>query len=363
MRVIVCGGGTGGHIYPAIAIAKGILDRHPDYEVCYVGTPKGMESNIVPKQELRFRAVEAAGWQGRKIKSLASALKTNHKGRLQAEELIKTYKPDMVIGTGGYVCLPITQAARTAGVDVFIHEQNAFPGISNRLISIWAKKIFITFKEAKDKFPQIVSNKTVLTGLPVRPEILTASKEEGIKAFNLTLEKPVVVVAGGSLGAKSINNALLNSYMDLLDFGIQLIWATGKNNYEEISQKVGDNINHPDFRLLPYIEHMELALAACDLYIGRAGATSIAELTARGIASVLIPYPFASENHQLWNARALADKDAAVVIEDKNFNEEILKAKIFGILNEDNRCKIMAENAKLLGHVDALDNILNYLGV
>ena len=366
MRIIVSGGGTGGHIYPAIAIAKGLEEASPGTRVLYVGTGEGMESRIVPERGLEFKPIRARGWQGRKASSLIQALKTNTAGEKEAAAIIKEFKPDAVIGTGGYVCLPVAQAARKAGVPVYLHEQNAYPGLANRLISLWARGSMLTFEEARPLFPKSARRKAIYTGLPVRPEILSADRDRAREALGLAKGVPALLAAGGSRGAQSVNFAMLHVIKAFYGRDdVQVLMATGSRDYEKITEALAkENIlyeGQKNIHLYPYLDHMELALAAADLYIGRAGATTLAELTVRGLPAVLIPYPFASADHQTWNAKSLVDKGAALLLEDKGLTGPKLLAEAKGLLENPERLAEMAKKSRACGKPQALEEIVSAL--
>jgi len=234
------GGGTGGHIYPALAIADGLKRRWPKTEILYIGANGGMESYIVPEAGYPFRGVTAEGWQGRKPIVLAKALNADDKGRKEAARLLSALKPDAVIGTGGFVCLPVAMAAVQKHIPVYIHEQNAFPGIANRFISAWAEKVMVSFEEASARFPVISQKKTAVTGLPVRETILNADIREARAFFQLMEGRKTVLVAGGSQGAEHINRAMLHVIRNL--YGrqdVQILFATGRRGYEQMAEELG----------------------------------------------------------------------------------------------------------------------------
>lgn len=366
MRVIVAGGGTGGHIYPAIAIAKGIIAKWPDSEVLYVGTSGGMESRIVPEAEIPFAAVTARGWQGRTPGQLIKALAAVRKGETEAQKIMEDYAPQAVIGTGGYVCLPVAAAAIRKKIPVFLHEQNAYPGLTNRLISIWAQGIMTTFEEAAAHFPPSVRKKIVLTGLPVRQEIASANREEACARMGLDPGKLTILAVGGSTGARSMNLAMLSVIRHFYeDPAVQILHACGQRDHEMMRQRLEEaGISYSgekNIHLRPYIDEMQYALGAADLCIGRAGAAFLAEMTLCGIPGILIPYPYASGDHQTYNARSLEQKQAAVVIEDKSLNGEVLLKRIQELLMDGSLREKMRHNSRKAARPEALDSILQVL--
>lgn len=366
MRVIVTGGGTGGHIYPAIAIAKGILTAWPDSEILYIGTAAGMESRIVPASGLPFAAVSAKGWQGRKPSLLLKALAAVYQGKNEAKEIIDRFAPQAVIGTGGYVCLPVAAAAIQKKIPIFLHEQNAYPGLTNRLISIWAQAVMTTFDEAAGHFPKSVRKNIVLTGLPVRQEISAVNRAEACAKLGLDPQKLTLLAVGGSTGARSMNLAMLHVIRSFYeDDQVQILHACGQRDHAMMCQRLQEAgilySGEKNIVLKPYIDEMQYALGAADLCVGRAGAAFLAEMTLCGIPGILIPYPFASGDHQTYNAKSLERKQAAVMIEDKALNGPVLLEQIRGILLDKARCQDMQRNSRLAARPQALEAILQVL--
>ena len=365
MRVLLCGGGTGGHIYPALAIADELKRRYPQCEILYVGTDRGLENKIVPQRGYTLKNIQAEGMprkiSPKMIKSGISAIK----GMAEARRIIKEFKPDLVLGTGGYVCGPIVLSAHFLKVPTFIHEQNVLPGITNKILSRFVDNVFVNLADSKNYFKD--QKKIIVSGLPVREEVLHTSKEEGCEYFKLALDKPILLVSGGSRGARSINRAMVVAYKKLLEESdVQIIHSTGQAGYEETKKMlldVGiDLVRYKDrVRLEPYLEHMEYALAAADVAVARAGATNLAEICACGLPAVLIPYPFASENHQEYNARSLVGNQAAIMILDKDLNGQKLAESILNILNDDELRKQMSLNSAEMANRDSLNEIVGYL--
>ena len=365
MRVLLCGGGTGGHIYPALAIADELKRQFPACEILYVGTDKGLENKIVPQRGYELKRIKAEGMPRKNslkmIKSGIDALE----GMAEAKKIIKDFKPDLVLGTGGYVCGPVVLSAHHLKVPTFIHEQNALPGVTNKILSHVADKVFVNLADSKKYFKN--QEKIIVAGLPVREEVLRTTKEEGCQYFGLSMEKPILLVSGGSRGARSINKAMAGAYKRLLaESDMQIIHSTGQNGFEETKKMLLDNgvdiVKFKDrVRLQPYLEQMEYALAAADVTVARAGATNLAEICACGLPAVLIPYPFASENHQEYNARSLVDNQAAVMILDKDLNAQKLAESILHILSDDELRKKMSINSAQMAKRDSLDEIVGYL--
>ncbi|MHB8171868.1 MAG: undecaprenyldiphospho-muramoylpentapeptide beta-N-acetylglucosaminyltransferase [Thermincolia bacterium] len=362
MRLLLTGGGTGGHIYPALAIARGFQQRHEGAEILYVGTNLGLEADIVPKAGYAFRTVTVEGLERKlSLKLLASGLKAVQ-GLVDTRRILREFRPHVVVGTGGYVCGPVVLMAALQGIPCLIHEQNAYPGITNKLLARFVKKIAVTFEESARFFPPQAPVK--LTGLPIRPEVLTAEREKSLSNLGLDKDKFLILVTGGSRGARSINKAMVEVHKRLSGRKeVQILHITGQTGYQDtLSELEKEGITlAPEGNSIvkPYLYNMEDALAAANLIICRAGATTLAEVTARGIPSVLIPYPYAAENHQEHNARSLENHGATIVILDKVLTGYNLKETIEALLNDRPRLQAMAANAHSLGKPAALDEILD----
>ncbi len=364
MRYILTGGGTGGHIYPALAVGQALLEQQPQAKVLFVGTRSGMEADIVPRAGFKFATVESLGLD-RKVswRILLALVKVTH-GFFQAWHVISDFKPQVVLGTGGYVCAPVVLAAALKKVPVILHEQNAYPGLTNRLLARWAKAVLLTFPEAGPHFPKGVHIEH--TGLPVRPEILRSTRAESARRLGLDPGVFTVLVFGGSRGARKINQAMvavLERFRDQQK--IQILQATGRDGYDELQRDLESRGIQLDksgnITIKPYIYNMEDALAAADLVVSRAGATTIAEITVLGLPAILIPYPFASENHQEFNARALVEKGAAVMILDRDLNGRILADQIEHFWHETAMRRQMAAKSLGFGRPGALADITRRL--
>lgn len=362
MRFIVCGGGTGGHIYPALAVARGLKQKYTGCEVLYVGTAGGMEADIVPREGIPFVPICAAGLKRRlslvNFWSCGRALW----GVVQALKILRRFKPAAVVGTGGYASGPVVLAAAIWGIPSLIHEQNALPGITNRLLARFVDRVCVTFAGSRAYFGD--KKKIKVTGLPVRPEILTAERGRGLSSLGIEPGKFVLLSFGGSRGARSINRAMARVVKDFAgDPGIFIVHATGKNGYEEFFSFLrGEGIELGEIgnvKVVPYIYNMHDALAAADLVISRAGAATIAELTVLGVPAILVPYPYAAENHQEYNARALEREGAAQVILDRRLSGELLSKKIKKLVEDKIMLSKMAQSCRKLGKPRALNDILD----
>lgn len=362
MRFVVAGGGTGGHIYPALAIARGLKERYPGSEILYMGTEKGMESDIVPREGLPFKGLAAAGLARKLSPSNLKALWQAGSGLFKAGRIIGSYRPAAVIGTGGYVCGPVVLAAALRGIPTLIHEQNALPGLTNRVLARFAGRVAITFADSAKYFPK--KEKVRLTGLPVRPEILQADRKTGLAGLGLPEGRFLLLSFGGSRGARTINEAMLEVIRNFTaDRRLHILHVTGREGHAEFLQRCAasgiDLDKHGNVTIKPYLYNMQDALAAADLVVSRAGAATLAELTVLGIPAILIPYPFAAENHQEYNARALEKAGAAQVILDRGLNGAILSAKVAELLAGPDLLAAMAAASKKLGRAGAMEEILD----
>jgi UDP-N-acetylglucosamine--N-acetylmuramyl-(pentapeptide) pyrophosphoryl-undecaprenol N-acetylglucosamine transferase len=360
MRVIISGGGTGGHIYPALTIARAINEIEPS-EILFVGTRQGLEADIVPKEGFPFANVDAGGIERRlTLGNLRNLLKA-FAGLFESFAVLRRFRPDVVIGTGGYVCGPVLLTASLLGIPAIIQEQNVIPGVTNRILARFVGKIAVGYGEAAKNFGA-GKDKVVVTGNPVRPDVLTATREEGLTALGLAPDRLTILVAGGSRGARSINTAMADVHARFAGRpGIQILHATGSGEYNNIvgllAQRGIDIAKTGNITIVPYLYNMPQALAAADLAVFRAGAIGLAELTARGIPAVLIPYPYASENHQEFNARVLEAQGAALVIRDADLTGPRLADTLETLLGDADKLAAMARASKQLGRPEAAAEI------
>ncbi|WP_042340000.1 undecaprenyldiphospho-muramoylpentapeptide beta-N-acetylglucosaminyltransferase [Desulfosporosinus youngiae] len=361
MRVILTGGGTGGHIYPALAIAKGLLARDAETQILYVGIQDGMEARLVPEAGIAFRGISGQGLPRRLSLDTLKVIGKSFKALWETKTILREFHPDLVVGTGGYVSGPVVLTASLFNIPTLLHEQNALPGITNKILARVVRRVMVTFPESIAHFG--VKNKLELVGLPVRQEIGQCSREVGAKRFGLRPDRLTLLVTGGSRGARTLNQAMINVLEHLAQYpDIQVIWATGTATYSETIEefeKRGISWERPQWRVLEYLKDMPEALACTDLYIGRAGATSLAELMVAGIPSVLIPYPFAAENHQEHNAQALVQAGAAQIILDKECDGERLWNEVDRLISQPPLLTKMGAAARTLAQPQALNKILD----
>ena len=357
MRVLLSGGGTGGHVYPAIAIANKIKENHPDAEILFVGTSNGIESDIVPKNGFEIETITVQGFK-RKIDldNVKRGIKLV-KGLKEARQIVKRFKPDIVIGTGGYVSGPILLCASGTNAITVVHEQNSFPGVTNKILSKKVDLVITCFEEAKNRFPEKGQNKITLLGNPVREELLKTTKKDAREKINIPMDKKMVLAYGGSGGFKKINDAMVETIKKMVEEDIAFIYATGTRFYDHFMAKI-ENVELKEYqRVVPYLEDMTNSLSACDIVIGSAGATSLSEITALGKASIIIPKAYTAENHQEYNAKSISEKGAGVCILESELTSEILSATLLDILNSEDKLKAMEENSKKIGKPEAVNDI------
>ena len=351
-RIIIAGGGTGGHIFPAIAIAKAIVRLQPQTQILFVGASGKMEMEKVPLAGFRIEGLTIAGFnRSSLIKNISLPFKLL-KSFFQVSNIFKSFKPTAVIGVGGYSSFPVLRYAQAKGVDTFIHESNSYAGKSNRMLGKNATKIFVAIDGMGKFFP---SNKIIQTGNPVREAIVNSklSREEAILFFGLDPNKKTVLAIGGSLGAKNINEALAKGIIEFEKNDLQLIWQTGKpfvENGREIANGKS-NIWVNDF-----ITQMENAYGAADIVISRSGAMSIAELAVMKKPAVLVPFPFAAEDHQTVNAQRLVDKNAAMMIPDSAALDQLVST-VVELSKNDDKQQALKENISQLA-VNNADEVI-----
>ncbi len=313
-KVIIAGGGTGGHVFPAIAIAKALVRLMPEIEILFVGAQGKMEMEKVPAAGFSIKGLPVAGLQRKlTVKNLLFPFRV-FKSLRMAGRIIRDFQPDVVVGVGGYASWPVARVAVRRKIPLLLQEQNSYPGLTNRLLSAKASKICVAYANMEHYFP---NNKIVISGNPVRPEIQNTEnlREESISFFGLNNEMKTVLVVGGSLGALTVNKAVQSSLSILADENVQLIWQTG-SNYFENAINAASQYGDKNFRVFRFIERMDLAYSAADIIISRAGAIAISELCLVKKPVILIPSPNVAEDHQTKNARALADENAAIVLPD-----------------------------------------------
>ena len=363
MRVIMVGGGTGGHINPAIAIANEIKGSCPDAEILFIANPDGMENTLVPKAGYPVAHIRVTGfYRGLNPQNILHNLKTVSYlagADFKARKVLREFKPDAVIGTGGYLSGPIMMEAQKMGVPTYLHEQNAFPGVTNKLLAKKASIVFLAFEEAKKYLPAGVRCEVV--GNPVRQSFLTADRAAARKKLGLDGGFTIFSV-GGSLGANKINEMAADLMAWHAPGGkvnhIHGYGRHGRENFPKLLEERGlDLTKYPRIRAMEYIDQMEQCMTAADLIISRAGAITISELEVVGKASVLVPYPYAAENHQYYNAKVLEDHGAAVLIEEKDYSREKLLGLVEEMAADPARTEALGRNAASLAVYDTAERI------
>jgi len=355
-RVIISGGGTGGHIFPALAIAGDIGNRYPDAEILFVGALGRMEMDKVPAAGYKIIGLPVMGFPRKPglkmLKFVTSLLKSN---RL-AKKILNEFNPQIAIGVGGFASGPLLRAAAQKGIPTLIQEQNSYAGITNKLLGKKADTICVAYDKMNRYFPK---EKIVFTGNPVRESLLKKmdDRNEALSYFGLKSKDKVVLIIGGSLGARSINNAMLKNVETIAKSDVQFIWQTGSIYYREIKEKMKD-ATPPNLHIHEFLSRMDLAYAAANVVISRAGAGTISELCLVGQSVILVPSPNVAEDHQTKNARALEEKKAAIMIPDTEIDEQLLPEAI-RLINDPAECEKLSENIKTLAKPDATRHIVN----
>lgn len=366
MRILFAGGGTAGHINPALAIAGYVKKQMPEAEILFVGNKGGMEERLVPQAGFDFKQIVISGFKRSfNIKAIGHNVKTVKRmftASAESKKIIKEFKPDLAVGTGGYVSGPVLRTAAKMGVPIIIHEQNAYPGVTTKMLSKLAKKVMLAIPDAKKHLDPNLDY--VITGNPVRQEILSANRESARAELGLD-ERPVVLSFGGSLGARKINENLA----DLIarsgkDGKYQHIHAYGQYGkwFPDLVKEKGTDISKcPNLDIREYINNMATCLAACDVVVSRAGAITLSEIQAQGKPAVLIPSPNVAENHQYHNAMAMVNKKAAEIIEEKDLTPELLIEKVDKLLESSATLEEYSKNARKMAIVDANERIFSVI--
>jgi len=360
MKMIVTGGGTGGHIYPALAIADKFKEMDPETEILYIGNVDGIENEVVPKAGYDFKMVTTRWFD--KVNPI-EFVKTGwavSKGVRESKQIIKEFKPDVIVGTGGYACVPMLIAGSLMKVRTYIHEQNAYPGLANRTLERRMDNVFLGFDAAAQFFK--CPEKHVSAGNPVRKNFFTTTKREAREKLGIPQDDFVVFTFGGSLGARKINEVAFE-LMEIFNGheGVSMIIGTGKWMDKDAEKMLAErNIEvKENIRIKGYIENMDLHLLACDLVICRSGALSVAETTVCGKAAIFVPYPYATGNHQYYNAKAVADQGGALVIEEKDLVIEDVVQEVLALKNNPEKLAEMSKASRDCAPVKALDIIYN----
>lgn len=349
MRAIISAGGTGGHIYPALAILNKIKEHEPDSEFLYIGTHNRMEKDIVPNKGIPFESIEIYGFDRHNLLRNFKVVRCLMKSKSKVKNLIKNFNPDIVIGVGGYVTVPVISCAKKLGYKTFIHEQNSIPGKANKYLIKYSDKIGISMKSTLKDFPE---DKVVFTGNPCSEDAL---KKEPMDKSTLGLhdDKKLVLIVMGSLGASTVNKVLVEALPNAKSDEYEIVFVTGKKDYDEISK----NSFPENIKVVPYIDGMAGLMKKTDLIITRAGASTLSEIIALKVPSILIPSPYVPNNHQYINAMDLVNVNAADILEEKDLNASTLVSKMTMLLNNQDKLNEMKNNLSSLGIDNSAEKI------
>lgn len=352
MKVLISGGGTGGHIFPAVSIANALREKYPDCEILFVGAESRMEMERVPAAGYNIVGLPIRGFDRKHILKNVSVLIDLFKSMRKAKKIIKDFQPDVAVGVGGYASGAAMKVAARMGVPVLLQEQNGFAGVTNKLLKNDAKKICVAYEGMEKFFP---AEKIVLTGNPVRQNLAGGEKTEALKEFGFSADKKVLLIIGGSLGARTINNSVIAHLSEIAESGVQVLWQTGKG-YIEAARKAAEPFMSERLVVTDFVGRMDLAYAMADLVISRAGASSISELCLLGKPSILVPSPNVAEDHQTHNAMALVNKDAAVLVKDVDADKDLISTAL-NLINDEAKLNELSNNTKKLAQFDSANRI------
>lgn len=348
-RFLFAGGGTGGHLFPAIAVANKIRQLKPEAEIMFVGTKGKIEATVAPQCGYKFKSIWIKGFSRKSLSENLLLPLRLAVSLAQSVAISAGFKPRVAIGSGGYVSGPAIWGASVMGAKILLLEQNSYPGVTSRLLEKYAEEVFLGFEDSKKYFKQ--PEKLKVIGNPVRESLKLKDKSAALSEFGMASGKKTVLILGGSLGAGMVNKTIAGKLEYFKSKGIQIIWQTGKGYYEEYKNLAGKEV-----WIGAFINNMNSAYSACDVLITRAGATTIAEITALGIASVLVPSPNVAENHQYFNAKSLSDAGAAVLVEEKNLSARF-EETVDLLLNNPERLASVREKCGALGKADAAETV------
>lgn len=353
MRVIISAGGTGGHIYPALAIINKIKEEEPDSKFLYIGTTDRMEKDIIPANKIRYKGIEISGFKRKLTIDNFNTILKYLKARKECLKIIEKFKPDVVIGTGGYVTGPVIWAAKKLKKKTFIHEQNSVVGLANRYLSKYADRIGVCFESVKDKFPK---EKVYLTGNPCSDKASLASIAN-LEEYGLSNDKKTVLIVMGSLGSKTINEKIMGFIDSFRGKDYQVLFVVGKK-YLENNKKI---ILPSNVKLVSYIDNLPSVMKASSLIISRSGASTISEIMAVGIPTIFIPSPYVTNNHQYKNAMDLVNRKAALIIEEKDLTKQVLLKQIDRVLFNEKNYNLLKNNVSKMGIKDSSSKIYDLL--
>lgn len=358
LKFIVSGGGTGGHIFPALSIADGLRKHYPKCEILFVGAEGKMEMEKVPHAGYRIVGLPVAGFHRGEIWRNLTFIPKLIWSLLKAKKVVKDFQPDVVVGVGGYASGPILRVAASLGIPTVLQEQNSYAGVTNKILGKKANKICVAYDKMDRFFP---AQKIVFTGNPIRSGLaeLTPKSDEAKEFFNVTTEQPIILIVGGSLGARTLNQSMLESLELIRKSDVVIIWQTGKYYFNEIQSQLGDN-PVPNIRLMEFIPRMDLAYSLADVVISRAGAGTISELCMVGAPAILVPSPNVSEDHQTRNAMSLVEKDAAILVKDGEAVGHLIPEAL-ALVNNREKCLKLSQNIKKLATPHATEDIVEVI--
>lgn len=354
-RIVFAAGGTGGHIYPAIAIADELVKMNSKVEIKFIGAKGRIEERIIPANGYKLETIEVSGFKrSLNYKNISATFKI-FKALKDSKKILKDFAPELVYGTGGFVSGPVLKAAQALNIKNVIEEGNFHPGVTVKLVAPKADKVILNFEGTKKLLKRI--DNTVVMSYPVRENMKRMPKNDAASFFGLDGNRKILFVFGGSQGAHSINSALMKCFKNLTGSGLQIIWQTGNTDYDTVNSAVSSN---KDVKVLKYIDNMAAAYSAGDLALCRSGISTIMELACFGLPAIFVPYPQASENHQEKNARAVSEKNAAEIILDKDLNQK-LESSVLRLLSDDNKLKYMGMNISGMADTKAASKIAEML--
>lgn len=355
-RVIVSGGGTGGHIFPAVSIANAIKKQHPEAEILFVGAEGRMEMQRVPAAGYKIVGLPVRGlvrplWSPKNFGVMMDFFKS----KKMVKQIIRDFRPQVAVGVGGYASAPTLNAAYSMGIPCLIQEQNSYAGVTNKSLAKKAQKVCVAYSGMERFFP---ADKIIMTGNPVRQNLLDnkTTKEEARKSFGLDPDKKTVLIIGGSLGARTMNESVLAHLEDIRQSDVQIIWQTGKYYSQSIAEALSKTDEVPNMKVMDFISSMDNAYAAADIVVSRAGASSISELCLLGKPCILVPSPNVAEDHQTKNAMALSTKDAAIFIADRDAKDALIGVALKTVA-DDKKLASLSENVKKLAFHNSADVI------
>lgn len=358
MKIIVSGGGTGGHIFPAISIANELKAKMPDSEILFVGALGRMEMEKVPAAGYKIIGLPVMGFPRKPSLSIFKFFVNLLKSSRMAKKVVRDFKPDVAVGVGGYASGPTLRAAAKSGVPTVLQEQNSYAGLTNKMLAKKATKICVAYDDMNRFFP---AEKITFTGNPVRKDLVTNAdkRDEALAFYNVAAGKKVILVTGGSLGARTLNDGMIANIEKLANADVEVIWQTGKFYYKQVCEKL-TSIKCPNVHVVEFLSRMDLAYSIADIVVARAGASTISELCLMGKPSILIPSPNVAEDHQTKNAMALVNKDAAIMVKDVEAVQCLVDKALLTIAN-DEMLKRMSENIKTLAKPNAASDIADII--